>query len=142
MLQWAAASRQHYSGVRNERALAVAGQVLVAQPTTPIGASSACPAEEHIPFAVSENMDWLGTRTFDLVIALPMGARGTAAICRAGWPPADCRLASARFPIARVITTTPDVKGYIRVRNHNLFPSLADTDLLLPKRTVHRPRRR
>ncbi len=35
------------------------------------------------------------------------------------------------FPIARVIATTPDVKGYLRVRNHAEFPSLADTDLLL-----------
>ena len=30
-----------------------------------------------------------------------------------------------------MISTTADVKGYVRVRNHDLFPSLADTDLLM-----------
>ena len=43
-------------------------------------------------------------------------------------------IASARppeFPVVRAIATTPDVKGYVRVRDHGQFPSLADTDLLL-----------
>jgi hypothetical protein len=87
--------------------------------------------EEHIPFAVSDNMNWLGQRQFDLVIATH-------------WAPAELKgyvenggrlfIASARppaFPVARVIRTTPDIKGYIRVRNHTAFPSLPDTDLLM-----------
>ncbi|HVW86319.1 MAG TPA: hypothetical protein VHB50_16645 [Bryobacteraceae bacterium] len=87
--------------------------------------------EEHIPFAVSDNMKWLGKRPFDLVIAT-------------GWAPAELRkyvedggrllLLGARppaFPLARVVSTTADMKGYIRVRNHSRFPSLKDTDLLM-----------
>ena len=87
--------------------------------------------EEHIPFAVSDNMKWLGKRVFDLVIATD-------------WAPAELReyvenggrllLITARPPdffVAKVVGTTPDLKGYIRVRSHARFPSLKDTDLLM-----------
>jgi hypothetical protein len=88
-------------------------------------------SEEHIPFAVSDNMDWLGKRQFDLVIST-------------GWAPASLKqyvegggrvlIASAEppeFKIAQVLAQSKDVKGYFRVRNHAMFPSLKDTDLLL-----------
>jgi len=84
-----------------------------------------------IPFAVSDNLDWIGKRDFDLVIA-------------SDWAPAELKgyvenggrvlIASPREPelqVARVISRSKDVKGYFRVRNHGMFPSLKDTDLLL-----------
>jgi hypothetical protein len=35
------------------------------------------------------------------------------------------------FAAARVIRTVTDLKGYVRVRDHALYPSLRDTDLLM-----------
>jgi len=87
--------------------------------------------EDHVPFAVSDNMKWLGNREFDLVIATD-------------WAPAQLRqyvenggrvlLINPRppeFPAAKVIRTDADVKGYIRVRSHAMFPSLTGADLLM-----------
>jgi hypothetical protein len=76
-------------------------------------------------------MDWLGTRPFDLAIATDWAPRGLQQYVEQGGRLLIASSHPPEFPIARVIATTPDVKGYLRVRNHNLFPSLADTDLLL-----------
>ncbi|HXE10764.1 MAG TPA: hypothetical protein VN633_01505 [Bryobacteraceae bacterium] len=88
-------------------------------------------SEEHIPFAVSDNLNWLGKRQFKLVIATD-------------WAPAELQqyveegghvlIAGARppeFSVARVVKTWPDMKGYFRVRDHSMLPSLAQTDLLM-----------
>jgi hypothetical protein len=88
-------------------------------------------SEEHIPFAISDNMDWLGKRDYDLVIATD-------------WAPAELRqyvenggkllLASASkpdFDLAPVGRTDKDVKGYIRIRERAAFPSLSETTLVM-----------
>jgi hypothetical protein len=88
-------------------------------------------SEEHVPFAVSDNMDWLGKREFDLVVA-------------ADWAPAALKqyaehggrvlVASARkpdFEVAPVVGTINDLKGYARVRDREVFPSLKDADLVM-----------
>ena len=84
--------------------------------------------EEHIPFAVSDNMDWLGKREFDLVIATD-------------WAPPELKqyrgrlliLSSVRPDIEtpRVIETQHNLEAYIRVRNHSMFPSLSLMNLLM-----------
>ena len=87
--------------------------------------------EEHIPFAVSDNMNWLGHRDFDLVIAARWAPAGLEKYVERG---GKLLIASSRppdFSVARVVRTLPDVKGYVRVRNHRMFPSLTDTDLLM-----------
>ncbi len=40
--------------------------------------------EEHIPFAVSDNMDWLGKREFDLVIAADWAPAGLKQYAESG----------------------------------------------------------
>ncbi len=88
-------------------------------------------SEEHIPFAVSDNMDWLGKREFDLVIAGDWAPAGLQQYVENG---GRVLIASAREPemkVGRVIARSKDVKGYFRVRNHAMFPSLNATDLLL-----------
>ena len=68
---------------------------------------------------------------FDLVIATDWAPRGLQQYVEEG---GHLLIASSRppeFSVVRAIATTPDVKGYVRVRNHAQFPSLADTDLLL-----------
>jgi hypothetical protein len=88
-------------------------------------------SEQHIPFAVSDNADLLNSRPFDLAVAtewapaelLPYAERGGHVLVMSPHAP--------DFPMDGVVKTTSDVKGYIRVRDHALFPSLKDTDLLL-----------
>jgi hypothetical protein len=88
-------------------------------------------SEEHIPFAVSTNMDWLGHREFDLVIAADRAPKslerfvssGGRVLVASSQPPEFLDSAGAR--------TEPDVKGYIRIRDKARFPSLALTSLVM-----------
>ncbi len=88
-------------------------------------------SEEHIPFAVSDNMDWVGRREYDLVIATDW----TSALLRRYVENGGALLVASaekpEFDVAPVIRTEKDLKGYIRIRDHSVFPSLKDTDLLM-----------
>ncbi|HET8548008.1 MAG TPA: hypothetical protein VFL57_08390, partial [Bryobacteraceae bacterium] len=85
-------------------------------------------SEEHIPFAVTDNMDWLGTRDFDLVIATDWAP---AELTKYSGPVLIVSPRPPEFPVARVIRTWNDVQGYMRVRDPSAFPSLAQTKLLM-----------
>jgi hypothetical protein len=85
-------------------------------------------SEEHIPFAVSQNLDWLERREFDLVVACDYAP---AELARFKGP---VLVASARppaFAAAKVSETRQDVRGYLRVRDAQRFPSLGSTRLLM-----------
>lgn len=88
-------------------------------------------SEEHIPFAVSDNIDWLGKRQFDLVITADWAPKELEQYVKAG---GRVVIASARvpeFPVAKVVKTWTKMEAYLRVRNHAKFPSLALTNLLM-----------
>jgi hypothetical protein len=87
--------------------------------------------EEHAPFAVIDNMNWLGRREFDLVIATDWAPAGLREYTQGGGRVLVLSSRPPEFPVARVIGTTADLPGYVRVRDHSLFPSLKDTDLLM-----------
>jgi hypothetical protein len=87
--------------------------------------------EEHIPFAVSDNMEWLGKRDYDLVIASDWAPSGLRQYAEAGGKVLIASAVKPEFAVAMVERTDPDVKGYLRVRDHSAFPSLRDTDLLM-----------
>ena len=135
--RWAAANEQYYAGQTNAARVLLLGSPAASGRTFSEDAYRGLfrlLSEEHVPFAVSDNLDWLsgaGKRDFDLVVA-------------SDWAPAALRdyaerggrvlLASARppeFEVATVARTENDVKGYLRVRDHAALPSLKDTDLLL-----------
>jgi hypothetical protein len=91
-------------------------------------------SEQHIPFAVSENLKWLDdpSRQFDLVIA-PSGARaeldryvreGARLLIAGATPPPEV------FPVGKLVGPRPHAQGYWRIREPSLFPSLANTKLL------------
>jgi hypothetical protein len=89
-------------------------------------------SEQHIPFAVSDNLDALGRGSWDLVIA-PDGA--PAAI--QDWVRRGGRLlmAGAKTPSLEglpkpVRRWTGTRSAYFRIRDHALFPSLKDTDIV------------
>lgn len=88
-------------------------------------------SEAHVPFAVSNNLDWLGRREFDLVVTA-----GRAPEALGQWVEAGGRLLAAsveppEFAAVQVHERLADVKGYIRIRRRENLPSLALTDLLL-----------
>jgi Hypothetical glycosyl hydrolase 6 len=134
IFRWAALNEQYYAGQQSAARVLLLGTPSASGRT--FGQNSyrglfRLLSEEHIPFAVSDNLNWIGKRDFDLVIA-------------ADWAPAELKqyvekgghllVASSRepeLPIAQVVARSKDVKGYFRVRNHAMFPSLKDTDLLL-----------
>lgn len=88
--------------------------------------------EQHIPFVVSENLRWMDDeiRRFDLVIApsrppgeLERHVRSGGRLLAAGTTPPD-------VPIGEVLGRGPATQGYWRVHDHELLPSLKDTNLL------------
>jgi hypothetical protein len=87
--------------------------------------------EQHIPFAVSDNMDWLGKRDFDLVIATDWAPQELQAYVQKGGRVLIVSPRPPEFEVAKVVKTWPKVLGYMRVRNRELFPSLAQTNLLM-----------
>ncbi|HYE73943.1 MAG TPA: alpha-amylase family protein, partial [Blastocatellia bacterium] len=89
-------------------------------------------SEQHIPFAVSDNLKWLDdkSRKFDLVIA-PSGAsaeldryvrEGGRLLIAGPTPPA--------LPIAKVLGVRSHTQGSWRIHDQALLPSLKDTRLL------------
>jgi len=132
--QWLAANEQYY--VKQQSA----AKVLLLGGSARLGRTLNTAAyrgvfrflsEEHIPFAVSDNMDWLEKRDYDLVIATE-------------WAPAELKtyleqggkvlVVSARppeLPVPAVVQTWKNVSGYFRVRNHQLLPSLKDTTIVM-----------
>ncbi len=89
-------------------------------------------SEQHIPFTVSDNLNWLESRpgSFDLVLA-PAGVparledwvRGGGAVLATGTQ-------APAFGFARNGKLSAKTQGYWRIRDHSLFPSLRDTNLL------------
>ena len=89
-------------------------------------------SEEHIPFAVSDNMDWLGKREFDLVIATDWAPAGLQRYVERGRQTAD-RVGARRrtFAVAPVVRTATRRERICPSARSRAFPSLTDTDLLM-----------
>jgi Hypothetical glycosyl hydrolase 6 len=87
--------------------------------------------EEHVPFAVSNNMDWAPKREFDLVICADWAPAGLKQYAENGGHVLVVGAHEPDFEVAPVVKTINEIRGYIRVRDHAAFPSLKDTDLLM-----------
>ncbi len=93
-------------------------------------------SEQHIPFAVSSNLKWLDdpAREFDLVIA-PSGGAAPELDCfvRQGGAllVAGTTVPAAPLSVGKVIARRGRVQATWRVRDHDVLPSLKDTNLLL-----------
>jgi len=88
-------------------------------------------SEEHVPFAVADNMDWVGKRDYDLVVASDWAPAALQQYVERGGKVLIVSAAKPEFDIAPVVRSIADVKGYVRVRDPGAFPSLKHTDLLL-----------
>ena len=87
--------------------------------------------EQHIPFAVSPNLELLKSRKFDLVIAPDGAVAGLDDYVQQG---GRVLIAGAREPapaMGRTVKRWTNMRSaYFRIRDHAIFPSLKDTDLL------------
>ena len=88
-------------------------------------------AEEHVPFAVSNNMDWAPKREFDLVICADWAPAGLKQYAENGGHVLVVGAHEPEFEVAPVVKTFNEIRGYVRVRDHAAFPSLKDTELLM-----------
>ncbi len=89
-------------------------------------------SEQHIPFAVSDNLDWLAARPgdFDLVIVPgPVPAEldgyirgGGRVVATGAEPPA--------LDLPKIVRRWPATEASFRIHDHALFPSLINTNLL------------
>lgn len=134
VFQWVAKNEQYYAGEESAARVLLLGASQKTGRTyavEPYRGAFRLLSEQHIPFAVSDNAELLKQRAFDLVLAtewapaelLPYAERGGHVLVMSPRAP--------DFPVNGVVRTSSDVKGYIRVRDHALFPSLQETDLLL-----------
>ncbi len=86
--------------------------------------------EEHIPFAVSTNLNWLGKRDVDLVVT----GRATPELQKVIDRGIPALVASDEIPpgvTAKVVKRWDRAQGYVRVRDKSRFPSLPLTTILM-----------
>jgi len=88
-------------------------------------------SEEHVPFAVSDNLDWMNRRQFDLVIATDWAPAELEKYTEGGGHVLVASPRPPEFPVPRAVRTWKQITGYLRVRNHSMFPSLKDTELVM-----------
>jgi Hypothetical glycosyl hydrolase 6 len=88
-------------------------------------------SEEHIPFAVSDHIEVLKQRAFDLVVTGDWAPRELAEYAQKDGRVLIVSHKEPEFPVAPVIERVSDLRGYFRVRDHSKFPSLRDTDLMM-----------
>jgi Hypothetical glycosyl hydrolase 6 len=88
--------------------------------------------EQHIPFAVSDNLKWLDdpSRRFDLVIAPSRAPQELERYVSAGGRLLVAGTTPPALPIGRVVGVRPRTQGYWRVGDRTRLPSLRDTDLI------------
>jgi hypothetical protein len=88
-------------------------------------------SEAHIPFAVSNNLDWLGKRSFDLVVAADRAPGGLKAYVASGGRVLVAHARKPEFIDIQARSSLSDLKGYARIRALAKFPSLKQTTILM-----------
>jgi hypothetical protein len=134
IFRWVAAHEQYYVGQTSAaRALLLGGPSNTGRVYSlePYRGLFRLLAEEHVPFAVSNNMDWVGKREFDLVICADWAPAGLKQYAENGGHVLVVGANEPEFEVAPVVKTINEIRGYVRVRDHAAFPSLKDTDLLM-----------
>jgi hypothetical protein len=128
VFQWHAAHEELYVGQKSSaRVLLLAGA-----DTASYRGFFRLLTEQHIPFAVSENLRWMDDpdRRFDLVIAPGRPPPELERYVRDGGRVLVGGTTAPTMPIGNVRGRRPATQGYWRVHDHALLPSLKDTNLL------------
>jgi len=87
--------------------------------------------EQHVPFSVADNMEWLARDSYDLVIAADWAPRALESWLRNGGRLLIVSGRQPEFAPARVVKRWESVQGYMRVRDRAVLPSLTNADLLM-----------
>jgi hypothetical protein len=134
IFRWVAANEQYYVGQTSAARVLLlggpsnTGRVYDLEPSRGLFRML---TEEHVPFAVSNNMDWMGKREFDLVICAGWAPAGLKQYAENGGHVLVVGAHEPEFEVVPVVKTINDIRGYVRVRDHAAFPSLKDTELLM-----------
>jgi hypothetical protein len=87
--------------------------------------------EQHLPFAAVENVDWIGKRDADLVIAPGPAPKALEAFVQGGGRLIIASSAAPEFEVAQAVKLWKDPDGaYFRIRDKGMFPSLRQTDVV------------
>ncbi|MBI4905813.1 MAG: hypothetical protein HY820_19420 [Acidobacteria bacterium] len=135
IFRWVAQNEQYYAGQKS------AARVLLLGTPSDTGRTYSEESyrgafrlltEEHVPFAVSDNMDWLSRGdAFDLVVATDWTPAALQKYVEGGGQVIILSANRPEFEVAPIVRTSNDVKGYIRVRDRVMFPSLKETTLMM-----------
>lgn len=88
--------------------------------------------EQHIPFAVSDNLNWLQDpdRGYDLVIAPGPAPRELDAYLRRGGRVLTTGAEPPALSVPAAVRRWPRTRASLRIHDHTLFPLLKDTNLV------------
>jgi hypothetical protein len=88
-------------------------------------------SEEHIPFGTVDDLNWLGKREADLVIATGETPRELEPWVRGGGRLLIASSIAPPFDMGKPVKLWKDPDGaYFRVRDKSMFPSLESTDVI------------
>ncbi len=88
-------------------------------------------SEQHIPFAAVDNLNWLGKRDADLVIAPGAAPKALRAYVENGGRLIIASYTAPEFDVAPAVKLWKDPDGtYFRIRDKAMFPSLKETDVV------------
>ena len=88
-------------------------------------------SEEHIPFGTVDNLDWIGKRDVDLVIATGDVPKQLEQYVRNGGNLIVASSVAPPFDMGKVVKLWKDPDGaYFRIRDHAMFPSLKSTGVI------------
>ena len=88
-------------------------------------------SEEHVPFAVSSNLEWIGKRPVDLVVTAGAAPAGLEKYVKSGGKVLAVSAQAPGFGAPPAVRRMESVKGYVRVRAAERFPSLGRSPLLM-----------
>jgi len=133
--RWLAENEQYYSGQRSLARVLLLGKPPAAgrdYPEGPYRGMFRILTEQHIPFAVADNLKWLERQhDYDLVIATNWAPKELDQYVRQGGRALVASSRAPQFDAGRIVKHWKDVQGYFRVRAPDLFPSLRQTSLLM-----------
>jgi hypothetical protein len=89
-------------------------------------------SEEHLPFGVMDNTEWIGKRDVDLVIATGNVPKQLEQYVRNGGNLLIASSTAPPFDMGKVVKLWKDPDGaYFRIRDKKMFPSMKDTDVTM-----------
>jgi hypothetical protein len=89
-------------------------------------------SEEHLPFGVVDNTEWIGKRDADLVIATGNVPKELEQYVQNGGNLLIASSTAPPFDMGKVVKLWKDPDGaYFRIRDKNMFPSMKDIDVTM-----------